>query len=102
MTTAPADRVRAGSFTVSGLELATGASVMAIGGFTGADDAPAPAQFQRYVADHEVRYFIDGERHAPPGARQGSATAITDWVRQNFTRLDVGGVTVYDLSAPRP
>ena len=35
-----------GSFTVSSLELKTGASIMAIGGFTGGDDSPTPAQFQ--------------------------------------------------------
>jgi hypothetical protein len=39
-----------GSFTASSLELQTGASIMAIGGFTGGDDYPTLAQFQAYVA----------------------------------------------------
>ena len=55
-----------GSFTVSSLELKTGASIMAIGGFTGGDDSPTLAQFQSYVANDEVRYFIAGERFGPP------------------------------------
>ena len=89
-----------GSFTVSSLELKTGASIMAIGGFTGGDDSPTLAQFQAYVANHDVRYFIAGERFGPPGHRGGSASEITAWVQKNFTPIDVGEATVYDLSAP--
>ena len=55
-----------GSMTASSLELKTGASVMAIGGFTGSDNSPTLAQFQDYVADHEVRYFIAGSHDGPP------------------------------------
>ena len=66
-----------GSFTASSLELKTGASIMAIGGFTGGDNSPTLAQFQDYVADHEVRYFIAGERFGPPGHRGGAAPATS-------------------------
>ena len=89
-----------GSFTASGLELKTGASVMAIGGFTGSDNSPTLAQFQQYVADNQVRYFIAGDRGGPPRGKSGSASDITAWVQQNFTPIDVGGTTVYDLSTP--
>ena len=89
-----------GSFTASSLELKTGASIMAIGGFTGGDDYPTLAQFQAYVANHDVRYFIAGERFGPPGHRGASASDITAWVQKNFTPIDVGGATVYDLSTP--
>jgi 4-amino-4-deoxy-L-arabinose transferase-like glycosyltransferase len=89
-----------GSFTASSVELKTGASVMAIGGFTGSDNSPTLAQFRQYVADHEIRYFIAGDRGGPPGGRQGSANDITTWVQQNFTSIDVGGSTVYDLQSP--
>jgi 4-amino-4-deoxy-L-arabinose transferase-like glycosyltransferase len=89
-----------GSMTTGSLELETGASIMAIGGFTGSDNSPTLAQFQQYVADHEVRYFIAGEHFGPPGRdRTGSATEISNWVKQNFTAMDVGGTTVYDLQA---
>jgi 4-amino-4-deoxy-L-arabinose transferase-like glycosyltransferase len=91
-----------GSMGASSLELKTGASVMAIGGFTGSDDSPTLAQFQDYVGKHEVRYFVEGEHFGPPGQRDsGTASEITDWVKQNFTSVDVGGTTVYDLTAPK-
>ncbi|MGK2866679.1 MAG: glycosyl transferase, partial [Mycobacterium sp.] len=64
------------------------------------DDAPTLQQFQEYVAAGDVRYFIAGERFGPPGERDGSGTQITEWVQQNYTKLDVGGSTVYDLSKP--
>ena len=86
-----------GSMTASRLELKTGTSVMAIGGFTGSDNSPTLAQFQGYVADGQVRYFIPGERGGLPGGRSGTAGDITTWVQQNFRPIDVGGTTVYDL-----
>jgi hypothetical protein len=90
-----------GSFTASSLELKTGAPVMALGGFTGSDNSPTLAQFQAYVADREIRYFIAGGEHGgPPRGRSGPASDITEWVKQNFTPIDVGGTTVYDLTAP--
>ena len=90
-----------GSMGASSLQLKTGASIMAIGGFTGGDDSPTPAQFKDYVADHQVRYFIEGDRFGPPGHRDsGAAAEITAWVKANFTPIDVGDATVYDLSTP--
>ena len=86
--------------SVSDLELKTGASLMAIGGFTGGDPSPTLAQFQQYVADGQVRYFLaDSGRGGPGGHRSGSAGDITTWVEQHFTKLDVGGTTVYDLQS---
>jgi 4-amino-4-deoxy-L-arabinose transferase-like glycosyltransferase len=90
-----------GSFAVSGLELKTGASIMAIGGFSGSDNSPTLAQFQAYVADHQVRYFIGSDRGGPSHGKSGPGQEITAWVQQNFTPIDVGGTTVYDLSQPR-
>lgn len=89
-----------GSFTVSGLELKTGASVMAIGGFSGTDNSPTLAEFQHYVTVGDVRYFIASDRQGPPRRRGGTGTEIAQWVQQHFTRIDVGGATVYDLSRP--
>lgn len=85
-----------GSMTAGELELQTGASVMAIGGFTGSDDSPTLQQFQDYVADCEVRYFVAGGRGGPGGG-SGSSSQIASWVEQNFEPMDVGGTTVYDL-----
>ncbi|HET6735572.1 ArnT family glycosyltransferase [Mycobacterium sp.] len=86
-----------GSMTASSLELKTGASIMAIGGFTGSDNSPTLAQFQAYVADGQVRYFIASDRDGPPRDRSGNSSEITTWVQQNFTPIDVGGTSVYDL-----
>lgn len=96
-----------GSMSVSDLELKTGASLMAIGGFMGADPSPTLVQFQQYVADGQVRYFVAdtgggrGGPGGPGGHRSGSAGDIATWVQNNFTKLDVGGATVYDLESSR-
>ncbi len=89
------------SMSVSGLELDTGASLMAIGGFGGSDPSPTLAQFQQYVATGQVRYFLaDSGRGGPPGHRNtGTAGEISTWVEQHFKKLDVGGATVYDLQS---
>jgi len=89
-----------GSMMAGDLELKSGASIMSIGGFTGGDNSPTLQQFQDYVAAGDVRYFIAGERFGPPGQRDGAATQITEWVQQNFSKADVGGSAVYDLSKP--
>ena len=91
-----------GSFAVSSLELKTGASLMAIGGFTGSDDSPTLAQFQAYVADHQVRYFIGSDRGGPPSPQVGQlGTRSRHGCSRTSPRCDVGGTTVYDLSRPR-
>jgi 4-amino-4-deoxy-L-arabinose transferase-like glycosyltransferase len=88
-----------GSMTASSLELKTGTSIMAIGGFTGSDNSPTLEQFQDYVADHDVRYFISGGHEGPARRESGAANDIATWVKQNFTPIDIGGTTVYDLDA---
>ncbi|NMN99225.1 ArnT family glycosyltransferase [Antrihabitans stalactiti] len=88
------------SMSASGLELSTGASIMAIGGFTGSDNSPTLEQFKTYVADGEISYFYGGGRGGGPGGDSGSGAEITAWVEANFTAKTVGGTTVYDLSQP--
>jgi 4-amino-4-deoxy-L-arabinose transferase-like glycosyltransferase len=87
-----------GSMSVSGLELESGASLMAIGGFSGGDNSPTLAQFQSYVADHQVRYFIASDHRGPMHGKSGPAQQISEWVSQHFTAMNVGGTTVYDLN----
>lgn len=92
-----------GSHTAGSLELSTGTSVMAIGGFSGGDDSPTLAEFQQYVHDGQVRYFLargDRDGGGPGGFGGGADSAgsqITDWVQANFTFQTVDGTTVYDL-----
>jgi 4-amino-4-deoxy-L-arabinose transferase-like glycosyltransferase len=82
-----------GSRTADSLELTTGKSVMAIGGFSGSDNSPTAVRFQRYVADGQIRYFIRDN-----GDGTGAAGQITRWVAANFVPQRVGDVTVYDLA----
>ncbi|MGV9924905.1 glycosyltransferase family 39 protein [Nocardia rhamnosiphila] len=83
----------------AGYQLATELPVMPIGGFNGSDPSPTPAQFQQYVAAGQIHYFIGGG--SGPGGRQGTSSAISQWVADNFTAKDVDGVTLYDLTAPK-
>jgi hypothetical protein len=69
---------------------------MAIGGFNGTDPSPTLAQFEQDVAEGKIHYFLTGGT----GGRSGSSTAIASWVANNFTQASVGGVTLYDLTAP--
>jgi 4-amino-4-deoxy-L-arabinose transferase-like glycosyltransferase len=95
-----------GANSAAGYQLATGDAVMAIGGFNGTDPAPSLAQFQKYVAEGKIHYFISGGGgFGGLGGGQGSkgtsdATRISTWVSSHFTAKTVGGVTVYDLTTP--
>ncbi len=83
-----------GSQTAAGYILNSDTAVLAIGGFSG-DPYPTLAQFQDYVADGEISYYISGGGMG--GGRDGAGSAIDEWVQANFTVTTVGGVTVYDL-----
>jgi 4-amino-4-deoxy-L-arabinose transferase-like glycosyltransferase len=91
-----------GSNTASGYQLATGDPVMAIGGFNGTDPAPTLAQFQRYVAEGKIHYYIGGGGFWGGGfgsSDSSTSSEIASWVSSNFTAETVDGVTVYDLTA---
>jgi 4-amino-4-deoxy-L-arabinose transferase-like glycosyltransferase len=80
------------------LQLASGEPVMSIGGFNGTDPVPTLAQFEKYVADHDVHYFV-GANSDSFGGGSGDAAQITSWVEAHFHAETVGGETVYDLSS---
>ncbi|MET8520506.1 glycosyltransferase family 39 protein [Nocardioides sp. NPDC004968] len=93
-----------GSQTAAGLQLETGEAVMAIGGFNGTSNSITLEQFQEYVANGEIHYFIAGGGMGGMGARGGnsdetsSASQISAWVEENFTQTTIGSSTVYDLT----
>ena len=92
-----------GSNTAAGYQLATQLPVMPIGGFNGSDPSPTLAEFQRYVADGDIHWFI-ASGGGPgggfgPNAGGSTSSAIATWVEATFTAQTVDGVTVYDLSA---
>ncbi len=108
-----------GSNNAAGYQLATRKPVMSIGGFNGSDPSPTLAQFQQYVAQRQIHYFISsglgagpggfgpgGGFGGPGGAGGGTGTGGSDdprqigqWVAQRYPARTVGGVTVYDLSS---
>lgn len=90
-----------GSSNAAGYQLATGLPVMAVGGFNGTDPAPTLEQFQSYVAQRRIHWFVRSEMPGfMMGNRSGSDAAeqIQRWVSVNFTSRVIDGVTVYDLS----
>jgi 4-amino-4-deoxy-L-arabinose transferase-like glycosyltransferase len=88
------------SNSAAGYQLASDEPVMAIGGFNGTDPTPTLAQFEKYVADGKIHYFISGGGAGGfgGGGSGDDATQITSWVESHFTAKTVGGTTVYDLT----
>jgi 4-amino-4-deoxy-L-arabinose transferase-like glycosyltransferase len=94
-----------GANSAAGYQLASGEPVMALGGFNGSDPSVTLAQFQEYVANGDIHYFISGGGGiggGPGGMGDGQGTStsseIASWVASSFTATTVDGVTVYDLS----
>ncbi|WP_406025230.1 glycosyltransferase family 39 protein [Nocardioides sp. NBC_00850] len=93
-----------GSQTAAGLQLESGEAVMAIGGFNGTSNSITLEQFQEYVANDEIHYFIagggmGGMRGAGGSSDEtSSASQISAWVEENFTQTTIGSSTVYDLT----
>ena len=89
-----------GANQASGYQLATSKPVMAIGGFNGSDPSPTLAQFEQYVAQGKIHYFIAGRGGAAGPTTAGSTSSqISSWVQNNFSSTTVGGTTLYDLTS---
>ncbi|MFD7397615.1 ArnT family glycosyltransferase [Streptomyces virginiae] len=102
-----------GSQNAASYQLASGAPVMPIGGFNGSDPSPTLEQFQQYVRDGKIHWFIGqgtstdtaeggmggmgGGRGGPGG---GTSSAIETWIKATFKASSIGGATFYDLTAP--
>jgi 4-amino-4-deoxy-L-arabinose transferase-like glycosyltransferase len=92
-----------GANSAAGYQLAAREPVMAIGGFNGTDPSPTLEQFQQYVADGRIHWFLGsgGVGRFGAGGRTGSTSSqIASWVRTHFESRTVGGLTVYDLTSP--
>ena len=93
------------SSSAASLELSSGTSVMAIGGFPGNDPVPTLQQFQDDVANHRIGYYVDPVNLPGPGLHGygGQQHAdIAHWVQNHFSPIKVGSTTVYDLAVPTP
>jgi hypothetical protein len=98
-----------GSQSSAPIIIASGAPVITIGGFNGADPAPTLAQLRALVTAGEVRYVLvggagPGGGGGPPGAT-GSGSSISQWVIANGQEVPAsayGGTTgvgtLYDVS----
>jgi 4-amino-4-deoxy-L-arabinose transferase-like glycosyltransferase len=91
------------SNNAAGYQLASDDPVMAIGGFNGTDPAPSLAQFEKYVEEGKIHYFIaDGSGGFGGGAGSSSeddASKITAWVESHFTSETVDGTTIYNMAS---
>jgi hypothetical protein len=90
------------SNSAAGYQLASDDPVMAIGGFNGTDPAPTLSQFEKYVSEGKIHYFIGGGGAGGfgSGGRGDDATKITSWVESHFTATTVDGTTIYNLTDP--
>jgi 4-amino-4-deoxy-L-arabinose transferase-like glycosyltransferase len=91
------------SNSASGYQLASDEPVMAIGGFNGTDPAPTLAQFETFVAEGKIHYFIAGSGGGFGGGQSSGsddASTITSWVESHYSATTVGGTTIYNLTSP--
>ncbi len=92
-----------GSNNAAGYQLASGAPVMAIGGFNGTDPSPTLEQFIRYVDDGQIHYFIEGRMMIgrwSSGQQQANRRRSPNGSRRTIPRRTVDGIAVYDLTQP--
>jgi len=90
------------SNSAAGYQLASDEPVMAIGGFNGTDPAPTLAQFEKYVSEGKIHYYISGGGAGGfgRGGTNDDSSKITSWVESHFTAKTVDGTTVYNLTKP--
>jgi 4-amino-4-deoxy-L-arabinose transferase-like glycosyltransferase len=84
-----------GATQAASLELATGTSVIALGGWNGGDPYPTLAQFQAMVDRGDIGYFISGGMGGMGG--RGGNSEVATWVAVNYQAQTVGNATVYKL-----
>lgn len=90
-----------GSNNAAGYQLASGESVMPVGGYNGTDPAPTLEEFQKLVAQGKIHYYIAGTISSGMGGSSSGSDAaeqIDEWVQAHFTSTTVDGTTVYDLT----
>jgi 4-amino-4-deoxy-L-arabinose transferase-like glycosyltransferase len=89
-----------GANNAAGYQLATEEPVMPIGGFNGTDPSPTLEEFQQYVEDGEIHWFVEGGGFGRGMDGSDAAGEIADWVTSSFESVTVDGVTLYDLTQP--
>jgi 4-amino-4-deoxy-L-arabinose transferase-like glycosyltransferase len=88
-----------GSMCAAGYQLASGHSVLPVGGFNATDPAPSPDRFLRMVLGRQIHYFIvTNPVLQDRWGHLNDAALIQQWVQRNFTPTMVGRVELYDLT----
>jgi 4-amino-4-deoxy-L-arabinose transferase-like glycosyltransferase len=94
-----------GSNNAAGYQLASGAPIMAVGGFNGTDPAPTLAEFKAEVSAKQIHYFLRSKAGMGMAGIFGHASGsheaadVEEWVQSTFTSKRVDGIVVYDLTA---
>ncbi len=91
-----------GSNNAAGYQLASGAPVMAVGGFNGTDPSPTLDVFKKLVADRQIHYFIRGRimmGHWGQQSGSNESAAVAEWVQAHYTPVIVDRAVIYDLTA---
>ncbi|OAT70332.1 glycosyl transferase [Mycobacteroides immunogenum] len=97
-----------GSMDAAPYQLATGRPVLPLGGFGSGDPSPTLGQFQQYVSERRVHYFIAPAHDGPPGFPGGDGSneptevdRIAEWITLRFKSINIDGVILFDLTDPK-
>lgn len=86
------------SQTAARLQLESGRAVMPLGGFSGSDPSPTLERFKAQVDAGEICYFIQQEAFLEVQSSDTESTAISRWVKENFSSKVLDNTTMYRLT----
>jgi 4-amino-4-deoxy-L-arabinose transferase-like glycosyltransferase len=90
-----------GATSAADLELSSGTSVIALGGWNGGDPSPTLAEFEKYATSGQIHYYVSGGGMGGMGGTATQSSQIATWVAAHYTAKTVGNTTVYDLTQPK-
>ncbi|MFE2216222.1 ArnT family glycosyltransferase [Streptomyces canus] len=84
--------VSGGAMATNAFILNSDETVIGMGGFMGADDAPSVAQLKKWTGNGELRYVVGsdnagGGAMTRPGMSQENATDRSEWISKNCTEV---------------
>ncbi|WP_416237749.1 hypothetical protein [Streptomyces sp. NEAU-W12] len=106
--TTPEAEPLTGAQNAASHQLATGDPVTAIGGFNGTDPSPTLAQFQQYVAEGRIHYFVagggmgggtgGGTGEDDDSGDSSTSSQIASWAEEDSEEVTADPATFYDLT----
>ncbi|CAM4164142.1 glycosyltransferase family 39 protein [Kibdelosporangium persicum] len=94
--------VEGGAQAASPYIIATGETVVGIGGFSGRDPAPTMDQLSTWVREGKLRFILSGGRGGPGGGPRmmGESAERTEWIQQHCESvLTAGNQQLYECTA---